>query len=431
MPSTRRAFLRRAGLGGAVGLGGLAGLAGCSALPPASSPKPMLAERAPPPTVGADGWPAPRADPRNSGHPGAVGPGNAPGRSWRRSVGDGVLFRAPPVVDGDDLFVLDDRGGVLYCLAVRDGGTRWTASVGFQDDAVAPTVTADAVYAPAGQTLRRLDRGGTEDWRVDFPGAVRGVTVGGDALFVATADGDPGVYALDPATGERRWALETGLVVAPPAYADGRVVAGDMRGVVRCLDARTGDVRWDAEVPDAWVQAAPLVVDRTAFVGSGTTDLASGHLAAYDVVNGTELWTVDVDAAVLSSFAGAGRRLFVADADGTLRRLGTDFPRIDWTFSPLGPFEDGVSNVSLDFAPALANGLVAYAGPDERVYVVETDAGDDGGADDDADSGEEGESVPARFVADVEATSPPTVAGDALFVGTTEGVLAIGRREVD
>ena len=65
------------------------------------------------------------------------------------------------------------------------------------------------------------------------------------------------------------------------------------------------------------------------------------------------------------------------------------------------------------------------SGPDARSSV------DDGGADDDADSGEEGESVPARFVADVEATSPPTVAGDALFVGTTEGVLAIGRREVD
>jgi len=418
MPSTRRAYLRGVTLGSVAGTTALAGCFGF----PTSSPESMLARSAPSPTVGDRDWPAPRTGPRNSGHPGAVGPGNAPGLSWRREIDDDALVRAQPVVASEDLFVVDDRDGTLHCLAVVDGETRWTVPVGSRGEAVAPTVTDGAVYLPAGPTLRRLDREGDEGWRVDVAGAVRGVTAGAERLFVAAADGETGIHALDPATGRQLWGVETDPVLTPPAYADDRVVVGDAGGTVRCLDAATGAVHWEVTVPDGGVRAAPLLIDRTAFVGSGTADAAQGHLAAYDLVTGTELWTVDVGAAV-SSVAGAGRRVFVADDEGTLRRFGTDFPRADWTFSPLGPFEEA-SAVPPDFAPAVSNGLVTYAGPDGRVYVIETDAGGN-------EDGNEGESVGARSVADLEATGPPTVAGDAAFVATTEGVVAIGRRSDD
>lgn len=410
---SRRAFLRR---GGAAGLAGLSGLAGCAL---GDTPEPLLGRDAPSPGPLTTPWAAPRSDRRNTGVPGAVGPGNTPGVAWRRGVSTRPLIRAPPVAVDDDLFVLDDRRGRVSCLAVADGRTRWTASVGPVGDGVAPTVTDDRVYLAAGRTLRALTRDGDDRWRVDFPGAVRGVTVG-DSLFVSTADGTPGCYAVAPDSGTVRWAVETGLVVAPAAHDGDTVVVGDMRGTVSCLDAASGETLWRRETPDAWVQAAPVVADGRVFVGTGTASLDAGHLVAYDRADGTVDWQRSLaDAAAFSSFACDGSRLFAADSRGVLRRIDAASGALGWRFSPRDPFESSVSNVTPDFAPAVANGLVTYAGPDERLHVVETDAAMDGSE------------VGARFRGDVRATSAPTVAGSALFVGTRSGVVAVGDAAAD
>ncbi|MFC6825429.1 PQQ-binding-like beta-propeller repeat protein [Halopelagius fulvigenes] len=434
--STRRSVLRTLGSLGVVGS------AGCAALPGVGdAPRPMLERDATPPDVRDGPWRAPRCDARNSGVPGAVGPGNAPGLAWRRSLGDESRITAPPVADAGDVFVHDDASRSLFCLDASDASERWRVEGVTAAPGAPPTVTDDAVYILAtGRRVRSFGRDGSETWRSDrLPAMPRAVTVGDGRLYVAcaSADGESALVALDTA-GSVVWTRETGRILAPPAVAEidgtsggeNSVVVGDDAGTVTCVGAGDGRVRWrDSPVGD-WVRAAPVVDGRYAYVGSGTGgfdggtssghrtqsgDFGGGAVTAYDVRTGETRWSRTSDAvSVHSAPANGGGRLFVADSRGTLRRLDAETGEVVWRFSasrPPGP----ESARGRDYAPAVSNGLVFYAGPDRRLYVVETDAGE-GGA-----------HVSARFRADAEATTAPVVAGDSLFVGAENEVVAVGR----
>jgi outer membrane protein assembly factor BamB len=375
----------------------------------------MLDRDAPPPTVDDAAWPAPRADARNSGVTAAPGPGNAPGLAWRRSLGGGGRpVRAPPVASDGDLFVRHD-GGALSCLDPTDGSLRWRVSGSALDSGGAPTVTAEAVFVPTGGgRVDAYDRTGDRLWRAEgLPGDARAVTVCDGDPVVASAGEAPALVRLAADDGSLRWQHETGAVAGPPAVAASGVVVADAGGTVTCLDPADGSVRWRASTGHGGVRSAPVVDRGRAYVGTaagGAED--GGAVVAFDLRRGERAWArtsavVSVEAAP----AGGDGSLFVVDSRGTLRRLDAA-GGVAWRFSALrAAGGDSVEG----FAPAVSNGLVFYAAADRGLYAVETDAGAGG------------RPVSARFRADVRATSPPTVAGDALFVGTRRGLLAVGR----
>jgi outer membrane protein assembly factor BamB len=56
----------------------------------------------------------------------------------------------------------------------------------------------------------------------------------GNRLFVGSSDHR--LYALDTATGQKRWEFDTGAdVTASPAVAGGRLVIGTGDGVIYCF----------------------------------------------------------------------------------------------------------------------------------------------------------------------------------------------------
>jgi outer membrane protein assembly factor BamB len=404
----RRRYLRAVGAA-AVGL-----TAGCAdVVSTGDAPRPMLDRDAPPPTVDRDAWPAPRADARNSGVTSAPGPGNAPGLAWRRSLDGGPPVRSPPVARDGDLFVRD--GGTLSCLDPGDGSLRWRVSGDALGPGGAPTVAEDAVFVPGGRRVHAYDRRGRRRWRSDrLPGTPQAVTVRDDSLFVAVAGEDPSVVCLSAADGTRRWQYETADVFGPPAVAPARVVVADAGGDVTCLDPADGRVRWRRSTGHGGVRAAPVVDRARAYVGTTGDDAETGGaVLAYDLRAGRREWARTSDVvAVGAAPAGGDGSLFVVDSRGTLRRLDAVDGEVTWRFSALRAAGSDPVEV---FAPAVSNGLVYCAAADRGLRVVETDAG------------EGGRPVAARFRADVRATSPPTVAGDALFVGTRRGLLAVGR----
>jgi len=200
--------------------------------------------------------------------------------------------------------------------------------------------------------------------RIDLDRPISGGPAVGDGLVVVgTNKGE--VFALDAATGERRWqAGVSSEVLAPPAVGSGVVAVRTLDGRLFGLDARTGKRRWiyDSPVPVLslrgtgepviagelvlngfdggrlvallaadgrveWEQqvavprgrselermvdmdSRPVVVDDAVYVTA-----FQGRVAALDLLSGDVLWDRD-----LSSYAGVAvdaAAVYVSDAEG-------------------------------------------------------------------------------------------------------------------
>ncbi|MGE3286652.1 MAG: PQQ-binding-like beta-propeller repeat protein [Pseudonocardia sp.] len=144
---------------------------------------------------------------------------------WQRPTTAGP----PPVAGRESVFLVD--GGALTCLDARTGVVSWQAA-----GAVSGllSVVGTLVCAAGGDRIAAWD------------------AAGGEAVWTWSGDGDP--RDLGPAVPvDGPVVLTSGVTV--PAAADGR------RVVVLALDARSGDLRWRADLPDpapSGARAAPV-----------------------------------------------------------------------------------------------------------------------------------------------------------------------------
>ena len=129
----------------------------------------------------------------------------------------------------------------------------------------------------------------------------------GDTMYVTSSWGPKFVYALNAATGERKWVYEPEIPDdvmqfgccdvqnRGAAYADGKLFIGRLDGKLTALDATTGKELWTADVVDykqgSVITSPPLVVKNKVITGFGGGEYgARGSLQAYDVNTGKELW---------------------------------------------------------------------------------------------------------------------------------------------
>ncbi|MCG8442968.1 MAG: PQQ-binding-like beta-propeller repeat protein, partial [Caulobacterales bacterium] len=176
------------------------------------------------------------------------------GDAWNMAcfIGDGpncpeengpdLDFGAPPMLltlpDGRDILVAGQKSADIYALDPDDGGALiWRRKIGRGGFAGGVhwglAANAEAVFAP-----------------------------NADTTFIDRFDGEPkpGLFALDPATGETLWfapapdtcadadkpACDPGLSAAVTATPD-LVFAGAYDGHVRAHDAATGAILWDVD----------------------------------------------------------------------------------------------------------------------------------------------------------------------------------------
>lgn len=214
------------------------------------------------------------------------------------------------------------------------------------------------------------------------------------------------LYALDAATGERKWTYDPqvprgmarqiccGVVNRGPAlYAD-KVFIGTLDGRLVALDRKSGVEKWSVDTTEPeWdysITGAPRVVEGKVIIGNAGADLgARGYVSAYDATSGELSWrTYTVPGNPAKGFetpaleraaatwtgqwwkAGGGGTVWDALAyDPELRLLyvgtGNGAPHVRWLRSP-----DGGDNLYLSSILALR--------PDtgELVWHYQTTPGD-------------------------------------------------------
>jgi PQQ-dependent dehydrogenase (methanol/ethanol family) len=129
----------------------------------------------------------------------------------------------------------------------------------------------------------------------------------GDTLYVSTSWGPKYVYALNAATGERKWTFEPEIPddvlqyaccdvnSRGIAYADGKLFVGRLDGKLTALDAATGKALWTSKVVDykqgSVITSPPLVVRDKVITGFGGGEYGvRGSLQAFDINTGKLVW---------------------------------------------------------------------------------------------------------------------------------------------
>lgn len=185
--------------------------------------------------------------------------------------------------DGKSVYVT--TGTKVYRLDKSDGTARWHTWV---ETSTAPTVADGRVYVGTGpeRTENRVyalaTSDGTERWQFDTTYQVAGIISAGETLYVMTAadayDAVTGaVWAVDAATGAKRWRAPTDGWPQSPAMADGVLYTGlarrsDRPDHIVALRAADGTELWRSQL-DSY-QPNPVVVNETVYVtGRGVTAL--------------------------------------------------------------------------------------------------------------------------------------------------------------
>lgn len=358
-PASRRAFI-------ASGAAAIASLAGCSS-------GSLTGDRGSI-QVGVD-WPMHRHDPANTGaDPDAVPPAGEPVPAWTFETG--TWAQVPSLVDGR-LFVGDDDGSFHSIDA--SGTERWSSDFGRLSASSSPAVVDGTVYVTSfgseeTESLYAMDAAtGERRWSTRDAGSLSPV-VGADRVYTATQEG--AVFALAAADGTRQWmAAVDGRVTSGPAYAADTVfVATRARdhdaenGFVRGLDARSGDERWTFGTRGTSF-SAPAVRNGAVFVPD-----RPGAVYAIDAADGTERWAHQTGDDITCPPSVAGGRVFVGSHEGRLFALGTDTGEVLWTADGVGFVNVGPAVAGDQVFLGTNRGLFAFdAGTGARRWHIPTD----------------------------------------------------------
>jgi outer membrane protein assembly factor BamB len=176
---------------------------------------------------------------------------------------------ARPVIVGDLVLCGFDNGKVL-AANMTDGSVQWEATITpphgrtelerLADIDSSVRVSGQDVYAVGFQgrvAMLALDTG--QIWWSHEASSYRGLTLGDDTLYIATAEGE--VVALKARTGAELWRqkalLHRGLSM--PATMDDSVVVGDFQGYVHWLDKSSGALAARVSTGKTRISTAPVV----------------------------------------------------------------------------------------------------------------------------------------------------------------------------
>ncbi|QDU90283.1 outer membrane biogenesis protein BamB [Pirellulimonas nuda] len=261
-------------------------------------------------------------------------------------------LESSPVIDGDTVYIgagaIEDPAthkalshpGFVLAASLDDGRELWRHDVA--DPESSPAVRDGVLYIGSGfngnaivalKTDPAAAAGERQLWRTPTPYPITGaITLLGDLVIAGGGNGDfvyrdpkPAgvVMALDAATGKVAWQADLPDAVLGAVAAGDRLVCGVANGEVVALDPKDGSRQWASRISGvAPVLAAPAVTDSQVFAVS-----QDGYLARFDLASGTQLEKLYINSEEnpgaqglsISSPLVAHGRLFVGSETGGLR----------------------------------------------------------------------------------------------------------------
>src|SRR6266568_3746578 len=222
---------------------------------------------------------------------------------WRFRLNTHSAYRlksAPVIADGA-VFAADDHCNV-WRHDLSDGAIRWQyRSVTDRGKGIIQLLQfADAslVFGCYDGTVTRLDaRSGKVIWRVRQDSSIHAtpaIDVANRRVFVNTEQWNRGsplgsLLALDWSTGRLVWRYRHRYwAPGSPCYCadDGIVVATCNDGTLACVDAASGERRWEFRT-DGLARGRPVVANGRVYAAT-----ESGRLHCVSISSGTEEWTI-------------------------------------------------------------------------------------------------------------------------------------------
>ncbi len=239
--------------------------------------------------------------------------------AWTRELGARVSA-VPATTDAGAALLT--ASGDLVLLAWADGRETWRTRLPAEPSA--PLAAAgDRLFVgfDDGRVQAVALQDGTTVWERRIGGRVLGLTPIGDRLFAGAADNF--LYALKVRDGAMAWRWRTGGDVVAHAVADDRRVYFTSRdAMLRALDRRHGDLRWQRPL-DARAVGSPAIAGTTVVVAG-----VSPELRAFRTSDGGLMATAPIPGRPLHgpylapAGASAPERLVVLTAGGHLLALG-------------------------------------------------------------------------------------------------------------
>ena len=136
-------------------------------------------------------------------------------------------------------------------------------------------------------------------------------------IFVGSFDKN--LYALDIATGEKKWSFATqGAIAATPVAYNGTVYIGSFDRNLYAIDAATGREKWRFSEARNWFWAKPLIKDNIIYAAN-----LDGKVYVLDAQNGNKLREFDLGGAISASPVLAGDTLIIATGSGNITGIDT------------------------------------------------------------------------------------------------------------
>jgi outer membrane protein assembly factor BamB len=158
------------------------------------------------------------------------------------------------------------------------------------------------------------------EWEAKYPkGAFESSPIivsrdGDSTVYVAgiNVDVKGALFAFDLKTGTTKWTFEIDEgFVAPPAWHDGKIYAGDMAGMVYCVD-ESGKKVWQYETKGE-ISSSPNFFGSVVLIGS-----QDATLYALDQKTGELVWSHPIEEQIQCGATIAGDRCFLAGCDAKL-----------------------------------------------------------------------------------------------------------------
>jgi outer membrane protein assembly factor BamB len=196
----------------------------------------------------------------------------------------------------------------------------------------------------------------------------------GDLVYIAGYNGEIHAYNISNISSER-WVyprkgnLEPfvgGLVVVQD-----KLIIGNADGKVYALDSATGDKKWEF-VTDDKIWATPAIDGDTVYIGS-----FDKKLYALNVSDGSKKWEFDAGGAIISTPLVYNGMIYIGSFDRNLYAISTANGNLKWKFTGKSWFwaEPVVFNDNIYAGCLDGNMYVLKAGTGEKVKAFELESG--------------------------------------------------------